>query len=167
VRVRRVDFMKLTGLTREVFDSRARRMQFPFSNTDVGDRSYRVWEAYLTLIADDLSEKCGMYLTDACSLASTLSGELQRRWPNIVTTSQSPGADIFCGRLDLPFSEGRGGQPPPSWKGVVGTLPQIVREVGKSSIIRVALTNASRLAAVLHSRAVNANLDLADFWKTP
>jgi hypothetical protein len=109
-----------------------------------------------------------MYLTDACRLASTLSGELQRRWPKIVSTSQAlDGANIFCGRLDLPFGEERGNQPPRPWKAVVGTLPEIVRDVGKTSIPRVALTNASRWAAVLRARAANANLDLTDFWKTP
>jgi hypothetical protein len=167
MKVRRVEFIKLTRLTREAFDARSRRKHFPFRNTDIVDGSYPIWQAYLTLIADDFNENLGMDLTDACQLASALSRELQRRWRKIVTTSQFPGADIFCGRLDLPFSEGTEGQPPPVWKPVVGTLPQISREVRESSVVRVALTNASKSAAVLHSRAVNADLDLTDFWKTP
>lgn len=164
MRIRRIEFMKLTRLTRESFDARARRMQFPFSNTETDD-SYQVWEAYLTLIADDFSQTLGMHLTDACSLASTLSDELQRRWPKIVSTSQFSGADIFCGRLDLPFEE-RGNQRPRSWAPVVGTFSEILRNNQKTTITRVALTNASRWAAVLRARALNANLDLAAFWKT-
>jgi hypothetical protein len=167
VKVRRVDFMKLTHLTRESFDARARRKQFPFTSTDLRGGTYPILAAYLTLLADDFNQTFGMYLTDACRLALALSGGLQRRWPDIVTTSQDlTRANIFCGRVDLPFSEPRRRQPPPIWKPVVGTVPEIAREIGKISVTRVALTNASRWAAVLRARALNANLDLSPFWKT-
>jgi hypothetical protein len=179
--VRRVDFITLTGLTRESFDARARRKQFPFSNTDVmnsqyvGDddatyRPYRVWDAYLTLIADDLNRALGIHLSLTCQLARNMSADLQRRWSKIVDTSFSdqlaggPKA-ILCGGVAVVFKEDWQRQQLPTWKPVVGTLSDIARQVAKTSINRVALTSATQLATVLRVRAVDGNVDLSLFWK--
>jgi hypothetical protein len=172
----------LTGLTRESCDARARRNQFPFSNTevlnarnltddDVTYRPYRVWDAFLTLIADDLNRMFGIQLTATCQLALNMSTDLQRRWPKIVDTSFSEelaggNKAILCGGVAVVFSEAWQRQQLPTWKPVVGTLPEIVRQVGKTSINRVALTSATQLATVLRVRAVHSNVDLSAFWKT-
>jgi hypothetical protein len=180
--VRRAEFITLTGLTRESFDARARRKQFPFTHTDVVNpgnaedddvtyQPYRVWDAYLTLIADDLNRTFGIHLSVTCQLARNMSMDLERRWTKIVDTSLSdqlaggPKA-ILCGGVAVVFKEDWQRQQLPTWKPVVGTLPEIARQVGKTSINRVALTSATQLATVLRVRAANASVNLSAFWKT-
>lgn len=166
----RADFLKLTGMDAEALKSRARRDQLPFADDGprhpMRRRGYSPFEAFLTLLADDLAKEQHLAVRTACEIVNGAVPDLWRCWGRIGETSSAmasgievpPGDEILVGRVV------RAGLLHP--RPVCGTMAEIASAaVEATAPVRIVLTNASRGALVLRRRAISEAVQLSDsFW---
>ncbi|XWN32172.1 MAG: hypothetical protein ROR55_03385 [Devosia sp.] len=172
--IRRVDFIALSGITREAFDTRARRQHFHFLNTDmisetpvVGRRAYKVGDAFLTIIADNFAEM-GVPLRDACTAMVNMDTLLAARWKDIGHSVREwrSGAKPVVAAL-VQTSIGWAIRDP-----IVGFFDEINSHLptvadGLEPYKGVVIVNVSMAGALLQDRATAQEIDILEFWNSP
>jgi hypothetical protein len=168
MKLSRVDFIKLTVRTRERFDARSRRKQFPWPVDISGTERFDPSFALLTIVQDELNTQLGMPLDDAATLAFNLRNWLFNRkesaalWAAIHGTAR----DFRAGKK--PAEVLAGGLNGTRWP-LAGTFEQIAQFIcdqsGKGSrVSAIALVSITRAAATMMERAKEHEIDLKEFW---
>ncbi|CAO4184873.1 HTH merR-type domain-containing protein [Methylorubrum populi] len=166
----RSQFCDLTRLSPDTLKSLSRREQLPFSiDQKASGRGYTLFEAFLTIVAQEFSEGHGVNITRAAEIAGALPEVLAPQWDRIIETGRilADGTgekveEVMCGRYDV-----AGIHPP---RPLVGTDEEIARELAASDQppIRSVRSSASRSLALLLIRASKLNIEIPDeFWKPP
>jgi len=176
----RRDWLLLVHHDRAVFDSRARRDQYPFLNSDMVDvrqsaageesryKMYSATEALYTIIADELNAQVNTPLHQACSIAAQLSDFVVPHLPEIVASAAAfhrgqETEELFCGFIKCHRSDG--GRAIEFTRPVYGTMAAMA-DLPRHwpTIIAWGFINLTRAAALLKKRADEHHIDLGDFW---
>ena len=166
----RSQFCSVTALSADALSSLSRRNQLPFSiDQKASGRGYTFFEAFLTIVSQELVNGHGVNVTRAAEVAAALPEALQAEWPRIVKSAwqlaegtEEHVEEIMCGR-----SQPAGIQQP---KPVCGTILEIAQALSDGGTPNggLTLTNASRALAVLSRRADRLKLEIQDeFWSGP
>ncbi|WP_342167092.1 hypothetical protein [Methylobacterium sp. SD21] len=163
----RSQFCSVTGLSADALASLSRRNQLPFSiDQKASGRGYTFFEAFLTIVSQELVNGHGVNVMRAADVAGDLPVALQAEWPRIVKTAWQLAEgtaehieEILCGRFQ-PAGIQR-------VKPVCGTILEIAQSLSQDGVptVGLTLTNASRALTVLINRASRFNLEIQDeFW---
>lgn len=168
----RSDFLKLTGMDAEALKSRTRRGQLPFADDARRHGQNRGWtpfEAFLTLLADELSGGQRVAIATACHIVNAAVPELWVNWGRIADTSGRlfkkvavpPAEEILVGRI-------RSAAPRQAFA-VAGTMEEIASAaLRRGPPVALVLTNVTRAAVELRDRAALEEVPLQEsFWLQP
>ncbi|MHC2017156.1 hypothetical protein [Methylobacterium sp. CM6247] len=166
----RSQFCLITSLSTDALASLSRRNQLPFSiDQKASGRGYTLFEAFLTIVAQEFSEGHGVNITRAAEIAGALPDALSLEWERIVETGSAMAAgtnekveEVMCGRYYV-----AGIQPP---RALVGTDAEVDQNLAASDEqpIRLIRSSASRCMAVLIARANRKSIEIPDrFWSPP
>ena len=159
--------MKLTGLTRDRFDSYLKASQLALSNDDDEASGYTVFEAFLQIAVDDLcdepkQERRGSPKATICAVASALAA----RWQDIVASAADPALpEIVWIRLTHKHSDEG-----PRISNIVGTVDEVGAAIALTPDFRkIDGGSATACAAILIRRANEQAIELPDdfFTATP
>lgn len=163
----RIQFCGLTSLSTDALASLSRRSQLPFSiDQKASGRGYTVFEAFLTIVAQEFSDGHGVSITRAAEIAGALPEALAPKWDRIVETGLALAdgtgekvEEIMCGRYYV-----AGINPP---RPLAGTDLEISQELAAldKPLIRSIRSSASRSLVLLINRANRLNIEIPDdFW---
>lgn len=167
----RAEFLVLTGLELEAFNSLRRRDQLPQSPPPFWSEEWQdahgwsPWAALALVMALALADRYQLSRTRAAEVASRV-GAINRRWRDISAASRvvaeggQPDQDILFASLDLPNVHPTKKLPDPTVD--VGTLEELAAKYPTATgLIAVSVT---RCAALIRQRAKKAKIDIPDFW---
>ena len=166
MRIRRIELLKLTGLTRERFDEYAKQRQLPLSNDDEVS-GYTVFEAVLQIAVDDLcdapkQERRSAAKVTVCAVAPALAG----RWQDIAASAADPALpEIVWVRLTHKHSDEG-----PRISNIVGTVEEVGAAIALTPDFRkIDGGSATACAAILIRRANEQAIELPEdfFTATP
>jgi hypothetical protein len=162
MRIRRTELLKVTGVTRECFDTYAKKKHLPLSN-DESDAGYSWFEAFLQIAVDDL---CGDPKQERRSAAKAticaVGPALAARWSDIVRSAADPTLpEIVWVRLAHKHS-GEG----PRFSNIVGTTNEVGTAIAFAPDYRkIDGGSATAYAAILIRRADEQAIEIpAEFW---
>lgn len=132
--MRRADFLKITGLTVQKFDTRLSRSELPFwwvgsrvDERENGWGNYSPFDAFLTIQTGYLAER-GPGLAEASAALRALDGRLKADWPQIASDTEGHDYLVMWARIDCPEA----GHPPFTETEVfqfAGTLESCTRQL--------------------------------------
>jgi hypothetical protein len=167
----RAEFLILTGLELEAFNSLRRRHQFPqsppvdWSEEWQDAQGWSPLAALALVMALALADRYQLSRTRAAEIAAHV-GVINRRWRDISAASREvaeggePEQDILFASLDLPDVHPTKKQPDPTVD--VGTLEELAAKYPTTtSLIAVSVT---RCAALIRQRAKKAKIHISNFW---
>lgn len=163
-RLRRNEFLRLTGLTNERLDGYARRDQLPWSIADELS-GYSWFEAFLQLVIEDLCgkpklERRAAAKATACAIAPALAAH----WHAIVNSAEDATApEIVWVRLTHKHSEEG-----PQLSNIVGTTTEVGAAISFLPDYRkIDGGSATACAAIMIRRAGEHAIEIPDdFWTT-
>ncbi|WFU14423.1 hypothetical protein [Bradyrhizobium sp. CB3481] len=163
MRIRRTELMKLTGLTRDRFDSYAKARQLALSNDENEPSGYTWFEAFLQIAVDDLcdepkQERRSSAKATICAVGPALAA----RWQDIVRSAADPKLpEIVWVRLTHKHSDEG-----PRLSNVVGTTNEVAAAIALAPDFRkIDGGSATACAALLIRRADEQAIELPDdFW---
>jgi hypothetical protein len=166
----RAEFLTLTGLELEAFNSLRRRGQLPqspplhWSEEWQDAQGWSPWAALALVMALELTKRYQLSRTRAAEIASNVNAAIRRRRDicvgvREVAEGRKPKRDILFASLDLPDARPTKKLPDPTV--AVGTFKELAaRYPTAKGLIAV---SATRCAALIHQRAKEAKIDIPNF----